>query len=48
MSKKLILDFDISNYLEKIYSLPHIVASLTYLWFFQYGRVLKGALSLEF
>ena len=40
MSKKLILDFDISNSLEEIYSLPQTVASETYIWSFQY-RVLN-------
>ena len=39
MSKKLISDFDISNFLEEIYSLPQTVASETYIWSFQY-RVL--------
>ena len=40
MSKKLISDFDISNSLEEIYSLPQTVASETYIWSFQY-RVLN-------
>ena len=40
MSKKLISDFDISNSLEEIYSLPRTVASETYIWSFQY-RVLN-------
>ena len=40
MSKKLISDFDISNFLEEIYSFPQTVASETYLWSFQY-RVLN-------
>ena len=40
MSKKLISDFDISNSLEEIYSLPKTVASETYIWSFQY-RVLN-------
>ena len=39
MFKKLISDFDISNSLEEIYSLPQMVASETYMWSFQY-RVL--------
>ena len=40
MSKKLISDFDISNSLEEVYSLPKTVASETYIWSFQY-RVLN-------
>ena len=36
MPKKLISDFDISYYLEKIYSIPHVIASETYIWSFQY------------
>ena len=40
MSKKLISDFDISNSLEEISSLPQSVASETYIWSFQY-RVLN-------
>ena len=40
MSKKLISDFDISNSLEEIYSLPQTVASETYIWSFPY-RVLN-------
>ena len=40
MSKKLISDFDISNSLDEIYSLPQAVASETYIWSFQY-RVLN-------
>ena len=40
MSKKLISDFDISNSLEEIYSLPKTVASEMYIWSFQY-RVLN-------
>ena len=35
ISKKLISDFDISNSLEEIYSLPQTVASETYIWSFQ-------------
>ena len=40
MSKKLISDFGISNFLEEIYSLAQTVASETYIWSFQY-RVLN-------
>ena len=40
MSKKVISDFDISNSLKEIYSLPQTVASETYIWSFQY-RVLN-------
>ena len=36
MSKKLISDFDVPNSLQQIYSLPHAVASETYIWSFQY------------
>ena len=39
MSKKIISDFDISNSLEEIYSIPQTVATETYIWYFQY-RVL--------
>lgn len=36
MSNKLIADFDVEDTLDKIYLLPHNVASETYIWSFQY------------
>ena len=36
MSKRLIADFGVEDMLDKIYLLPHFVASETYIWSFQY------------
>lgn len=36
MSNRLIADFDVEDTLDKIYLLPHNVASETYIWSFQY------------
>ena len=39
MSKNLISDFDTSDSLEKIYSIPHAIASKTYIWSLQYNAL---------
>ena len=36
MSNRLINDFDVEDTLDKVYLLPHNVASETYVWSFQY------------